>query len=53
MKKNKQKSQNERDEVYTQNTSTTLDLSIALLKHEFEKVLFFRSIKTKLVPYNF
>lgn len=31
MKKNKQKSQNERDEVYIQNTSTILDLSIALL----------------------
>lgn len=62
MKKNKQKSQNERDEVCIQNTRqyyigliySTLNLIIFFKTHEFEKLLlFFRSIKTKLIPYNF
>lgn len=57
MKKNKQKSQNERDEVCIQNTSTTLDLSIALLiwsyfsKHtNLKKCCFFAQLKQNWYP---
>lgn len=58
MKKNKQKSQNERDEVCIQNTRqyyigliySTLNLIIFFKTHEFEKVLFFAQLKQNWYP---